>query len=102
MTENPLIKVQRMVSLDDLEVLVEQLEALHRDIPRFELDKREDLVQEVTSLVDYTESTVKWFKAFSQFLSNINPSLDRKSEVKEYKDTRVENLIRRAMLYKAT
>ena len=97
-----MIKVQRMVSLDDLEVLVEQLEALHRDIPQFELDKREDLVQEVTSLVDYTESTVKWFKAFSQFLANINPSLDRKSEVKEYKDTRVENLIRRAMLYKAT
>ena len=91
------IKIQRMVSLNDVESLIKQLEVMYRNVPKFELGKRSDLATEVANLVDYTNSTGDWFKTFSRFVLQISPFLKEKVETGQTRgDSSVQNLIERA------
>jgi hypothetical protein len=85
------LKIHKMVSLRDVENLLNDLESLYKEVPK--LDSGKDVISEVSNLVEFSKSSMKWFEDFSRFIKAIHSG-----ESKEYMegDSSLDSLIKRA------
>jgi len=85
------LKIHKMVSLRDVESLLNDLESLYKEVPK--LDSGKDVISEVSNLVEFSKSSKKWFNDFSKFIKDIHSG-----KYKEYTDAdaSLDSLIKRA------